>query len=176
MTRLAAHGVSIDVPAGWEAELSTQPDPSTLDPRRPAAAPLVVLHAANFSLPAERGDYGSGAVEIMGRNGIFAALVEFDGASATTMLFAAEGVPTRLVADASVPTSFRRRCRARPPAAVLSCGVAGVLPLRGDRVALPAGRAGARAQPRPFGFEHRLSNPHAGSLLLLQRLALVQMP
>ena len=108
MTRLAAHGVSIDVPAGWEAELSTQPDPSTLDPTAdPLPAPLVVLHAANFSLPAERGDYGSGAVEIMGRNGIFAALVEFDGASATTMLFAAEGVPTRLVADAFGPDQLQ---------------------------------------------------------------------
>ena len=100
MSRLAAHGVSIDVPAGWEAELSTQPDPSTLDPTAdPLPTPLVVLHAANFALPAERGDYGSGAVEIMGRNGIFAALVEFDGASAATMLFASEGVPTRLAAD-----------------------------------------------------------------------------
>ena len=100
MTTLAAHGVSIDVPAGWEAELSTQPDPSTLDPAaEPAPAPLMVLHTANFSLPAERDDYGAGAVEIMGRNGIFAALVEFDGASAGTMLFAAEGVPSQLAAD-----------------------------------------------------------------------------
>ena len=108
MTRLAAHGVSIDVPAGWEAELSTQPDPSTLDPAAdPLPAPLVVLHAANFSLPAERGDYGSGAVEIMGRNGIFAALVEFDGASAATMLFAGEGVPTRLAADAFGPDQLQ---------------------------------------------------------------------
>ncbi len=99
MSRLAAHGVSIDVPAGWEAELSLQPDPSTLDPAaEPLAAPLVVLHAANFSLPAERDDYGSGAVETMDRNGIFAALVEFDAASASTMLFASEGVPGRLAA------------------------------------------------------------------------------
>ena len=100
MSRLDAHGVSIDVPAGWEAELSIQPDPSTLDPaadRLPA--PLVVLHAANFSLPAERGDYGSGAVEIMGRNGIFAALVEFDPDSASSKLFAAEGSPAGLAAD-----------------------------------------------------------------------------
>ena len=100
MSRLAAHGVSIDVPAGWEAELSVQPDPSTLDPAAdPLPAPLVVLHAANFSLPAERGDYGSGAVEIMDRNGIFAALVEFDAASASSKLFAAEGAPIRLTAD-----------------------------------------------------------------------------
>ena len=104
MSRLDAHGVSIDVPAGWEAELSTQPDPSTLDPAAdPLPAPLVVLHAANFSLPAERGDYGSGAVESMDRSGIFAALVEFDEASATSALFSSEGVPTGLAADDFAP-------------------------------------------------------------------------
>ena len=97
MSMLAAHGVSVDVPAGWEAELSTQPDPAMLDPSLESSdASLVVVHAANFSLPTERGDYGSGAVEIMDRNGIFAALVEFDNASATSKLFAREGFPTRL--------------------------------------------------------------------------------
>ena len=97
MSRLVAHGVSVDVLAGWEAELSTQPDPSTLDAGAESSpAPLVVVHAANFSLPAERGDYGSGAVEIMDRNGIFVTLVEFDRASATSKLFAREGFPTRL--------------------------------------------------------------------------------
>ena len=94
---LVAHGVGVDVLAGWEAELSTQPDPVTLDLSLESSdTSLVVLHAANFSLPAERGDYGSGAIEIMDRNGIFAALVEFDGASATSKLFAREGVPSRL--------------------------------------------------------------------------------
>ena len=94
---LAAHGVSMDVPAGWEAELSTQPDPAVLDVGlKSPPRPLVVVHAANFSLPAERGDYGSGAVEIMDRNGIFAALIEFDRASATSKLFSHEGFPTRL--------------------------------------------------------------------------------
>ena len=97
MSRLAAHGLRVDVPAGWEAELSTQPDPSMLDPGLDASdTSLVVVHAANFSLPAERGDYGSGAVEIMDRNGIFAALVEFDSASATSKLFVHQGFPTRL--------------------------------------------------------------------------------
>ena len=97
MSSLAAHGVSVDVPAGWEAELSTQPDPAMLDPGlKFSDTSLVVVHAANFSLPAERGDYGSGAVEIMDRGGIFAALIEFDRASATSKLFAHEGFPTRL--------------------------------------------------------------------------------
>ena len=97
MSRLVAHGVSVDVPAGWEAELSTQPDPAMLDSSLESSdTSLVVVHAANFSLPAERGDYGSGAVEVMDRNGIFAALIEFDRASATSELFAHEGFPTRL--------------------------------------------------------------------------------
>ena len=166
MTRLAAHGVSIDVPAGWEAELSTQPDPSTLDPAAdPLPAPLVVLHAANFSLPAERGDYGSGAVEIMDRNGIFAALVEFDGSLG---LFEA-CLPLRARRSGSQPTtSVPTSCNLSIPGQAglqqfFSCGVAGVLPLRGDRVALPAGRASARTQPRPVGLEHRLSGSPAGA-------------
>lgn len=97
MSRLTAHGLAVEVPAGWEAELSTQPDPSVLDPSlEQSREPLVVLHAANFSLPAERGDYGSGAVEIMDRNGIFAALVEFDPASATSPLFSRHGFPAGL--------------------------------------------------------------------------------
>ena len=97
MSRLAAHGVAVQVPAGWEAELSTQPDPAALDPGlAPLPVSLLVLHAANFSLPAERGDYGSGAVEIMDRAGIFAALVEFAPASAAANLFTSEGIPTRL--------------------------------------------------------------------------------
>ncbi len=104
MSRLAAHGVSVDVPAGWEAELSTQPDPAMLDSGLESSdASLVVVHAANFSLPAERGDYGSGAVEIMDRNGIFAALIEFDRASATSKLFAPDGFPTRLDAADFAP-------------------------------------------------------------------------
>jgi hypothetical protein len=104
MSRLAAHGVSVDVPAGWEAELSTQPDPATLDPAvEPSSESLVVLHIANFSLPVERGDYGSGAVETMDSNGIFVTLVEFDGASATSSLFADEGVPVSLAADDFAP-------------------------------------------------------------------------
>ena len=108
MSRLAAHGVSVEVPAGWEAELSVQQDPATLDPGlEPSPVPLVVLHLANFSLPAERGDYGSGAVEIIDRGGIFAALVEFDRASAASALFAAEGVPTRLAADDFAPDQLQ---------------------------------------------------------------------
>ena len=36
----------------------------------------VVLHAASFALPAERGDYGSGAVEVMGGSDVLVCLLE----------------------------------------------------------------------------------------------------
>jgi len=98
VNRLAAHGVSLEVPAGWEAELSTQQDPAALDPdlQLGAKSQLVVVHAANFSLPTERGDYGRGAVEAMDANSIFVTLIEFPAASVDRQLFAAAGLPTRL--------------------------------------------------------------------------------
>lgn len=94
------HGVSIGVPAGWEAELSTQEDPASIDPDLQfSESPRVVLHAANFPLPADRDDYGPGAVEKMGRSGIFISLIEFDEAAAGSLLFEAEGIPASLHPD-----------------------------------------------------------------------------
>ncbi len=97
VNRLTAHGVSLEVPAGWEAELSTQQDPSSLDADLlPEEIPLVVVHAANFSLPPERGDYGRGAVEAMDANSIFVTLIEFPETAASSPLFVAAGLPERL--------------------------------------------------------------------------------
>ena len=114
VSRLAAHGLAVEVPSGWEAELSIQPDPATLDPGLgPSREPLVVLHAANFSLPAERGDYGSGAVETVDRNGNFAALVEFDPTSANSALFSRQGLPAGLDPPISPRTSCTCGSRAK---------------------------------------------------------------
>jgi hypothetical protein len=51
------------------------------------------MHAANFALPAIRGDFGSGAVDRMRRDDVLVALLEFDPPSARTALFANHGVP-----------------------------------------------------------------------------------
>ena len=100
MHELHAHGVGVEVPTGWEAELSTVDE----DPHAGGSVPFsrssrVLLHAANFALPVERGDYGSGAVEIMDSGSVLVIVMEFDNASASTALFAAEGLPTNLVGD-----------------------------------------------------------------------------
>jgi hypothetical protein len=47
-------------------------------------------------LPAERADYGDGAVQLMGADDVFVALVEFAPAAAGTALFAARGWPRPL--------------------------------------------------------------------------------
>jgi hypothetical protein len=85
--RMSAFGLQVELPAAWDGRLY----------RRTAEAgeqTYPVLHAASFPLPAERGDYGSGAVDAMGRDDVFVALREFDRGSARTSLFAQRGVPT----------------------------------------------------------------------------------
>ena len=112
MDRLSAYGIGIGVPSGWEAEISLQQDPSMFDADlSPSGKRLVVMHAANFWMPAERGDYGSEAVHEMGPEGIFIALVEFDGAAARTRLFEHGGYPASLQPDDFSPARLQRPMR-----------------------------------------------------------------
>ena len=113
MHHLSAYGVGLDVPAGWEAELSLQQDAE-----KPDAGPalehdqgLVVLHTANFWLPNERDDYGSEALEAMGPAGVFIALVEFDPGAVGSLLFEHHGIPTDLHPDDFDPAALRRPMR-----------------------------------------------------------------
>lgn len=63
--RMAAHGLSVDVPVGWEARIV----------RPPESAPY--LHVASFALTADSGQFGAGATATMGPDRAFAALVEY---------------------------------------------------------------------------------------------------
>lgn len=63
--RLAAYGIALDLPRGWDGRIY----------RRPGASPT--LHAANFSLPADDADFGSTATARMPPGGIFLALKEY---------------------------------------------------------------------------------------------------
>jgi len=89
--RVAAHGLSIDAPHGWEARVF----------RRPGAAP--VLHLASFSLHRDDGDYGAAATGRMRGDDVFAALLEFridDAVQPGVGLFEDRaGVPTLRAAD-----------------------------------------------------------------------------
>jgi len=84
--KMNAFGLQVQLPAAWDARMY----------RRGAEGEeetFPVLHAATFALPADRGDYGSGAVDLMGPDDVFIALREFDRAATHKKLFANVGVP-----------------------------------------------------------------------------------
>jgi hypothetical protein len=112
---LSAEGLSIDLPRGWDGRIRwVDSEPSAALPAIHLAAPVAiggtpnaVLHVANFGLPSQRGDYGSGAVEKMTTRNVFAALVEFDSEAGATALFASTGLPR--VRDANFgPNAMQR--------------------------------------------------------------------
>lgn len=138
--RIAAHGLALDAPVGWDARIRkydqqavatmaahqlAPDDPSSLDARmrRPHATEAKtsanaefrvhpVLHAADFALPEERGDFGSGVVEIMQPDQAFIALLEYHPDNAKTALFLSNaGMPRQIDIDAFSPRQLQRTIR-----------------------------------------------------------------
>lgn len=104
-TVLDDQGITVDLPQGWEGRIMVRaaPPPGAPGlhaPGAPGRGPVVggqgwpgeqtnpVVHLANFALPADRGDFGSGAVDIMGVSNLLMVLFEFNKESAGTPLFA----------------------------------------------------------------------------------------
>ena len=108
--RISAYGLAVDVPSGWEARirrhhLASQPAGDQFH-----AHP--VLHAADFTLPEERGDFGSGALETMGPSQAFIALIEYDPGSAGTALFSSSvAVPLQVGTDDFSTQQLQRTIR-----------------------------------------------------------------
>jgi hypothetical protein len=131
VTDVSSYGITARLPRGWDARIAKRPDPAG-DPAGPSTraapeegistrsapaegdppGPLAgtehpVAHLANFPLPPVRGDYGSGAVELMRADDIFVALVEFEPEAASTPLFSHRGIPRFGVNDFSPHTMQR---------------------------------------------------------------------
>ena len=85
--RLAARGISVDVPDGWETRLRTQAPSVAWRPGN------TLLHACTRPLPAERGDFGTGVVDLLGPDDVFVSLFEYDPEHAGTALFEVQGLP-----------------------------------------------------------------------------------
>jgi len=111
MSRFQAGGISVELPRGWEAQIRRAG--TSAGGVQPAGADVAapghgsVLHAASFALPAERGDYGSGAVEVMGGSDVLVCLLEHEPEAATTELFRREGLP-RLDPSQFSPQTMQR--------------------------------------------------------------------
>ena len=98
-----AYGLTVTAPPAWDVRIY----------RRPAQAEaptFPVIHAATFALPARRGDFGSGAVELMRPSDVLVVLFEYDAASAATALFARSGMPRARAEDFS-PRALQRTLR-----------------------------------------------------------------
>lgn len=93
MTRVTRSGVSVDVPVGWEAEISGDGFALQADGTRQPT----LMQAASFPMPPERGSFGSGAVETMSKQDVFITLFEYDSEAAGSALFANQGLPRELL-------------------------------------------------------------------------------
>lgn len=106
--RMRADGIDVDVPRGWDGEIYRQGGFALQGVRsEPDETDAPIMHLANFSLPASRGDWGSGAVEIMRSDNILIALVEFGPESVGKALFARSGIP-RVQASDFAPNQLQR--------------------------------------------------------------------
>jgi hypothetical protein len=95
-----AHGIAVSPPPTWDVRIYR---------RQPAAGEQThaIVHAGNFGLPRRRGDYGSGAVELMKAHNLFIALFEHEPQAALTPLFSLRGFPSLRYGDFS-PRALQR--------------------------------------------------------------------
>jgi hypothetical protein len=97
---IGAHGIAARLPAGFEGRIFV----------RPAGVGLTypVAQFATFPIPDDIGDFGSGAVALMGPSDVFATLFEYGPESVGTALFARQGRPSALSAADFSPLVLRR--------------------------------------------------------------------
>lgn len=109
MTQLSGMGIGLDLPQGWDGRIAPR-DPGTARLPAGAAPPTggALAHVANFPLPPTRGDFGSGAVEIMSGSDVLMVLLEYGRESASTALFATPGPPRQLAPDAFSSRALQR--------------------------------------------------------------------
>ena len=102
--KIDAPGITLDLPPGWEAEVdggSGAGEPGAPQLRTPRT------HIANFPLPPDRGDFGSGAVERMLDGDALVCLLEESVGAAGSQLHGHAGVPRVREQDFS-PSSMQR--------------------------------------------------------------------
>ena len=102
--KLSGFGITTDLPPGWEGRITKRTAPvgptgaaaRTSATGTPGEVPGPIVHLANFALPEVRGDFGSGAVDLMGSGHVLITLFEYGPESLGKALFARKGMPTVL--------------------------------------------------------------------------------
>ncbi|MEO5745962.1 MAG: hypothetical protein ABIQ53_15420 [Terracoccus sp.] len=117
------YGLRAAAPQGWQVSVTRRPgaEPPTPTPSAPVvprglgarnAAPEAdvtrgVLHACTRRMPAERGDFGSNVVDLLGPDDVFVALVDYGAEVADQGLFENQGMP-RLAPSQFGPNRLQR--------------------------------------------------------------------
>jgi hypothetical protein len=113
VTRISAHGLSAELPAGWDGEIYVRDSAATgsralSGPNAVVERPAPVLQLADFALPAARAHFGGGALEFMGTRNLFVSLFEHGPDAVGTPLFADKGHPWPVPASAFGPNRLQR--------------------------------------------------------------------
>lgn len=90
--RIRAEGISVELPQNWEGTIFRRALESASALLAAEQFPPVT-HLGNFALPPLRGDFGSGAVDVMRADNIFVAIVEYGPECAGTALFKEPSLP-----------------------------------------------------------------------------------
>ena len=112
------YGLRADAPQGWQVSVTRRPGAEPAAPTAPGArtaAPAApradvtrgVLHACTRAMPADRGDFGSAVVDLLGPDDIFVALVDYGAEVADQGLFENQGMP-RLAPSQFGPNRLQR--------------------------------------------------------------------
>jgi hypothetical protein len=120
LSHLSDGGLTVTLPSGWDGQIRPAGRSGPVPTGAAGAATAfsaadaaeddavgVVLHAASFALPAERGDYGSGAVEVMSGSDVLVCLLEHPPEDLDAPLFRRRGRP-RLGNDSFSPQTMQR--------------------------------------------------------------------
>ena len=116
MAELAAHGLTVHTPPGWEGRIfrrlqhgQVASASSDKGPSAPAGEETFpVLHLATIALPNDVGDYGSQAVENLGPGDAIVVVKEFASRLATEPVFSTPGLPRSLSPDDFSPQMLQR--------------------------------------------------------------------
>jgi hypothetical protein len=110
--RIDGHGFAVDLPAPWEGAVrvgsATVAERQRAGDHGLAVHTPPVLHLSTTRLPADRGDFGSGAVDLLGSGDVFLAVVEYGPESVGTPLFDTGPLPRSLDHRLFAPNGLQR--------------------------------------------------------------------
>lgn len=100
MATIRAHGIAVQLPRRFEGRIFVRP--------ASVGVSYPVGQFATFPIPDDIGDFGSGAVTLMGPEDVFATLFEYGPESLGTALFSPQGLPSSFSPDDFSPVRLRR--------------------------------------------------------------------